>query len=152
MGNLSLAGNHSANTSEDFSWRSYGAGREPIYRLRVRIDKPSPRLDTSDKPPRSTPVLKGSRTGTQTGLRKTRRKPDPDGPPPTPWGCEWRPTDDGWSLWRSWAEKDAGTGSRVRKSRYAGALSREAWAVMKDYDYETFLANIGQQFRRHGKR
>ena len=33
-----------------------------------------------------------------------------------------------------------------------GYLSNEAWAVLKDYDYETFLSIIGQRLRRYGKR
>lgn len=72
--------------------------------------------------------------------------------PPTPWGCEWRPDQEGWGLWRCWSEKDALTGSKIRKSRYAGHLSAGAWEVMREYDYETFLSIIGQRFRRHGKR
>lgn len=72
--------------------------------------------------------------------------------PPTPWGCEWRRSDDGWNLWRCWSEKDGQLSRRVKKSRYAGYLSNEAWAVLKDYDYETFLSIIGQRLRRYGKR
>jgi hypothetical protein len=72
--------------------------------------------------------------------------------PPTPLGCEWRATDKGWNLFRNWNEGNGLVGKKVRKERYAGHLSREAWEVMKEYDYETFIAVIAQRFRRHGGR
>ena len=72
--------------------------------------------------------------------------------PPTPRGCDWSKTDDGWNLWRIKWEKDPETGKRVKKIRYAGSLSRDAWRVMKDYDDETVISIIGQQLRRHGQR
>lgn len=72
--------------------------------------------------------------------------------PPTPLGCEWREAEGGWSLWRCWWEKDEVMGGRYKKDRYVGYLSREAWQVMKDYDYETFISVIGQRFRRHSGR
>jgi hypothetical protein len=72
--------------------------------------------------------------------------------PPTPWGCEWLKTEDGWNLWRYWSEKDPMTGERIKKNRYAGYLSHDAWKVMKGYDYETFISIIGQRFRRYGQR
>ncbi len=72
--------------------------------------------------------------------------------PPTPWGCEWSRSDDGWNLWRNRWEKDSDTGKRNKKSRYAGSLSRDAWDVMKDYDDETVISIIGQQLRRHSQR
>lgn len=72
--------------------------------------------------------------------------------PPTPLGCEWRATDKGWNLFRNWKEENGLIGKRVKKERYAGHLSREAWEVMKEYDYETFIAVIAQRFRRHGGR
>ncbi|QQS45048.1 MAG: hypothetical protein IPM66_13830 [Acidobacteriota bacterium] len=71
--------------------------------------------------------------------------------PPTPWGCEWRQVDDGWNLWRYWTEKDSAGGERIRKERYLGSLSREAWNVLKGYDNETIISNIGQRFRGHGR-
>lgn len=72
--------------------------------------------------------------------------------PPTPLGCEWRETDDGWNLFRNWKEENSLIGKKVKKERYTGHLSREAWEVMKEYDYETFIAVIAQRFRRHGGR
>ena len=75
-----------------------------------------------------------------------------DQPPPTPWGCEWRRVDDGWNLWRCWSERETPDSPRVRRSRYAGFLSLEGWEVLKGYDYETFLAILGQRLRRYGKR
>ena len=79
------------------------------------------------------------------------RRPDIDSPP-TPRGCEWRRGEDGWSLWRCWTETDPQGGKRVKRSRYAGHLSNEAWSVLKEYEYEEFLAIISQRLRRHGKR
>jgi len=72
--------------------------------------------------------------------------------PPTPLGCEWRETDGGWNLFRCWHEKDEVLGGRYKKERYVGFLSREAWQVMKQYEYETFISIIGQRFRRHSGR
>jgi hypothetical protein len=72
--------------------------------------------------------------------------------PPTPLGCEWRATEDGWNLFRNWNEVSGMVGKKVKKERYAGHLSREAWEVMKEYDYETFIAVIAQRFRRYGGR
>jgi hypothetical protein len=87
------------------------------------------------------------------GLKRRRsRKAGEEDMPPTPWGCEWLKTDDGWNLWRYWSEKDPMTGERIKKSRYAGNLSQDAWRVMKGYDYETFISIIGQRFRRYGQR
>ncbi len=72
--------------------------------------------------------------------------------PPTPVGCEWRATDGGWNLFRCWSERDEVLGGRYKKERYVGFLGKEAWQVMKQYDYETFISIIGQRFRRHSGR
>lgn len=72
--------------------------------------------------------------------------------PPTPTGCEWRASEGGWNLWRTWSEKDETNGKRIKKGRYAGYLSQNAWQVMKEYDYETFISLIAEQVRRHGGR
>ncbi|MBK9706903.1 MAG: hypothetical protein IPO77_07865 [Acidobacteria bacterium] len=89
----------------------------------------------------------------KTGLKKNKKTGSGlQEMPPTPFGCEWKKADDGWNLWRYWSEKDAQSGLRIKKSRYAGTLSNEAWHVMKDYDYETFISVIGQRLRRYGKR
>lgn len=89
----------------------------------------------------------------KTGLKKNKKMGSGiQEMPPTPFGCEWKKADDGWNLWRYWSEKDAQSGRRIKKSRYAGTLSNEAWHVMKDYDYETFISVIGQRLRRYGKR
>jgi hypothetical protein len=68
--------------------------------------------------------------------------------PPTPWGCEWIRTSNGWNLWRVWWVRDKLTGEKVKMSRYAGALSFPAWHVMKDYDDEKFISIIGQRIRK----
>jgi hypothetical protein len=93
------------------------------------------------------------RKTTNSGLKRRRsRKVGDEDMPPTPLGCEWLKTDDGWNLWRYWSEKDRMTGERIKKSRYAGNLSHNAWKVMKGYDYETFISIIGQRLRRYGQR
>ncbi|MEP7340957.1 MAG: hypothetical protein ABI977_24710 [Acidobacteriota bacterium] len=87
------------------------------------------------------------------GLKKSSLKRSKElDMPPTPLGCEWRDAGNGWSLWRCWSEGDNVIGGKYRKERYAGYLSREAWGVMKQYEYETFIAVIGRRFRRHGGR
>jgi hypothetical protein len=88
--------------------------------------------------------------GTPGTRRRTNRQVRQD-MPPIPRGCEWRRADEGWSLWRTWGEWDEGRTTRVKKTRYAGHLSDDAWRIMKEYDHETFLSVIGQRFRRHGR-
>jgi hypothetical protein len=94
--------------------------------------------------------------GLRRGLRISRKgragQIGSDATPPTPWGCEWRKTDSGWSLWRCWSERESSTSPRVHRSRYAGFLSNDGWEVLKGYDYETFLTILGQRLRRYGKR
>ncbi|HKX28373.1 MAG TPA: hypothetical protein VJ302_11795 [Blastocatellia bacterium] len=88
-----------------------------------------------------------------TGLKKRKNaKPGQAETPPTPLGCQWLKADHGWNLWRYWSEKDPLTGEKVRRTRYAGFLSQEAWEIMKEYDYETFISIIGQRLRRYGQR
>lgn len=72
--------------------------------------------------------------------------------PPTPLGHEWRETEGGWNLIRCWSEKDSLLGKKVKKERYAGYLSRQAWQVIKEYEHEKIISQIGQQLRRHGGR
>lgn len=87
-------------------------------------------------------------------LRLKKERPGRDGlpdRPPTPWGCEWRDAGDGWTLWRYWNEKDASSGTRIRKERYVGSLTREAWEVLKGYDNQTIISIIGERFRRYGR-
>ncbi|MFN0112951.1 MAG: hypothetical protein ACKVZH_29170 [Blastocatellia bacterium] len=72
--------------------------------------------------------------------------------PPTPTGHDWHVMDDGWNLVKSWSEKEELTGQKVKKERYAGHLSQAAWQVMKEYEYEKIIAQIGKQSGRHGGR
>lgn len=72
--------------------------------------------------------------------------------PPTPNGHDWHVTDGGWNLVKSWSEKEELTGQKVKKERYAGHLSQDAWQVMKEYEYEKIIAQIGKQSGRHGGR
>ncbi|MFN0085684.1 MAG: hypothetical protein ACKVX9_09875 [Blastocatellia bacterium] len=71
--------------------------------------------------------------------------------PPIPRGCEWRRGEEGWSLWRTWKDWDEGRTNRIRKTRYAGHLTDDAWRILKEYDHETFLSVIGRRFRRHSR-
>jgi hypothetical protein len=86
------------------------------------------------------------------GLKKHTDKQIAEGIPPTPRGCEWRRSDEGLNLWRCWTEWDEDKTQRIKKSRYAGNLTYDGWQVMKEYDYEAYISNIGERLRRHGGR
>lgn len=86
------------------------------------------------------------------GLKKHTDKQIAEGIPPTPRGCEWRRSDEGLNLWRCWTEWDEPRTQRIKKSRYAGNLTYDGWQVMKEYDYEAYISNIGERLRRHGGR
>jgi hypothetical protein len=86
------------------------------------------------------------------GLKKLNKKQITLDRPPTPRGCEWRRSDDGLNLWRCWTEWDDNKTKRIKKSRYAGHLSDDAWRIMKEYDHEAIISNIGERLRRHSGR
>jgi len=86
------------------------------------------------------------------GLKKLNKKQTLQDWPPAPRGCEWRRSDDGLNLWRCWTEWDDDKTRRIKKSRYAGHLSDEAWRIMKEYDHEAFISIIGERLRRHSGR
>src|SRR5262247_3380538 len=86
------------------------------------------------------------------GLKKPNKKQIVLDWPPTPRGCEWRRSDDGLNLWRCWTEWDNDKAKRIKKSRYAGHLSDDAWRIMKEYDHEAFISIVGERLRRHGGR
>jgi len=86
------------------------------------------------------------------GLKKLNKKQIALDWPPAPRGCEWRRSDDGLNLWRCWTEWADDRAKRVKKSRYAGHLSDEAWRIMKEYDHEAFISVIGERLRRHSGR
>lgn len=86
------------------------------------------------------------------GLKKHTDKQIAEGMPPTPRGCEWRRSDEGLNLWRCWTEWDEDKAQRIKKSRYAGNLTYDGWQVMKEYDYEAYISNIGERLRRHSGR
>jgi len=98
------------------------------------------------------PTLKKTTSNAQSkGLKKrSLKKAKALDMPPTPTGHDWHITDGGWNLVKSWSEKDGLMGAKVKKERYAGYLSREAWQVMKEYEYEKIIAQIGQ-FGRHSR-
>ena len=106
----------------------------------------------SSSPRRTRPASSGRREGLRHSPTRSARGVGADQSPPTPWGCEWRRADNGWNLWRCWSERESPDAPRVRRSRYAGFLSHDGWEVLKGYDYETFLAILGQRLRRYGKR
>jgi len=86
------------------------------------------------------------------GLKKRNKKQIALDLPPTPHGCEWRRSDDGMNLWRCWTEWDNDRANRIKKSRYAGHLSEDAWRIMKEYDHEAFISTVGERLRRHSGR
>jgi hypothetical protein len=86
------------------------------------------------------------------GLKKLNKKQTALNLPPTPRGCEWRRSDEGLNLWRCWTEWDDNKTKRIKKSRYAGHLSDDAWRIMKEYDHEAIISTIGERLRRHSGR
>jgi hypothetical protein len=86
------------------------------------------------------------------GLKKLNKKQIALNWPPTPRGCEWRRSDDGLNLWRCWTEWDNDKTRRIKKSRYAGHLSDDAWRIMKEYDHEAIISIVGEGLRRHSGR
>jgi len=86
------------------------------------------------------------------GLKKATKKQIALDWPPTPRGCEWRRSDAGLNLWRCWTEWDDDKGKKIKKSRYAGHLSDDAWPIMKEYDHEAFISIVGERLRRHSGR
>jgi hypothetical protein len=86
------------------------------------------------------------------GLKKLNSKQIALDWPPTPRGCEWRRSDDGLNLWRCWTDWDDDKTKRIKKSRYAGHLSDDAWRIMKEYDHEAFISIVGERLRRHSGR
>lgn len=88
----------------------------------------------------------------RSGLKKPNKKQISLEWPLTPRGCEWRRSDAGLNLWRCWTEWDDDKGKRIKKSRYAGHLSDDAWRIMKEYDHEAFISIVGERLRRHSGR
>jgi hypothetical protein len=88
----------------------------------------------------------------RSGLKKLNKKQITLDWPPAPRGCEWRRSADGLNLWRCWTDWDDDKTRRIKKSRYAGHLSDDAWRIMKEYDHEAFISIVGEQLRRHSGR
>jgi hypothetical protein len=86
------------------------------------------------------------------GLKKLNDKQISMDKPPTPRGCEWRRSDEGLNLWRCWTDWDDDKTKKIKKSRYAGHLSDDAWRIMKEYDHEAFISIVGERLRRHSGR
>ena len=132
------------------------AQTDEVDSLTSKTEKTSGSVTMRSRQPRANLDLAGkgdARRGQSSGLKKNSiEKARILDMPPTPLGCEWRATEGGWNLFRNWNEANSLVGKKVKKERYAGHLSREAWEVMKEYDYETFIAVIAQRFRRHSGR
>jgi hypothetical protein len=105
----------------------------------------------AEKPPQSA-IRNPQSAIRRPGLKKPNKKQIALDWPPTPRGCEWRRSEDGLNLWRCWTEWDDDKAKRIKKSRYAGHLSDDAWRIMKEYDYEAFISIVGERLRRHGGR
>jgi hypothetical protein len=101
-------------------------------------------------PPKKQSAIQGK--SRRPGLKKLNKKQISLDWPPTPRGCEWRRSDAGLNLWRCWTEWDDDKGKRIKKSRYAGHLSDDAWRIMKEYDHEAFISIVGERLRRHSGR
>ncbi|MBO0725344.1 MAG: hypothetical protein J2P52_07070 [Blastocatellia bacterium] len=86
------------------------------------------------------------------GLKKLNRKQIALDLPPTPLGCEWRRSEEGLNLWHCWTDWNDDKTQRIKKSRYAGHLSDDAWRIMKEYDHEAFISIVGERLRRHSGR
>jgi hypothetical protein len=103
---------------------------------------------SATRAPRS-PISKES---PRPGLKKLTKKQIAMDWPPAPRGCEWRRSEEGLNLWRCWTEWDGDKNKRIKKSRYAGHLSDDAWRIMKEYDHEAFISIVGERLSRHGGR
>ena len=126
--------------------------REGTYGLPIRqADASNLTLKKKQKnlvgPPSKTTSSTNQRSGLKKGSLKKAKELDM---PPTPTGHDWHLTDGGWNLVKTWSEKDGMLGTKVKKERYAGFLSKEAWQVMKQYEFEKIIAQIGQS-GRHGR-
>jgi hypothetical protein len=86
------------------------------------------------------------------GLKKLTAKQIAQELPPTPRGCEWRRSDSGFNLWSCRTELDDDKTGRIKKCRYAGHLSDDAWRIMREYDHETIISTVGERLRRHSGR
>jgi hypothetical protein len=126
----------------------YAVSRAP-FRTAVENGRSGARSKNSWSQPEQSREPRASR---QPGLKKLTTRQVEQDLPPTPRGCEWRRSDDGLNLWRCWTEWDADKTQRIKKSRYAGTLSHDAWQIMKEYDHEAFISTVGERLRRHGGR
>ncbi|MBS1789896.1 MAG: hypothetical protein JST85_19390 [Acidobacteria bacterium] len=123
--------------------------REGTYGLPIgRVDSSNLTLEKKQKRLVGLPTRKTRSTTSRSGLKgRSLKKAEKLDMPPTPVGHDWHLTDGGWNLVKTWSEKDGLLGTKVKKERYAGFLSREAWQVMKEYEYEKIIAQIGQSGR-----
>jgi len=146
------SGDGETNAKEEEAETNHGLrSRESMGRGENRESRhPGPEDLKKSVPPNQRSAIQGK--SRSPGLKKLNKKQISLDWPPTPRGCEWRRSDAGLNLWRSWTEWDDDKGKRIKKSRYAGHLSDDAWRIMKEYDHETFISIVGERLRRHSGR
>ncbi|MBO0860822.1 MAG: hypothetical protein J2P21_20530 [Chloracidobacterium sp.] len=132
-----------------------GGSRAPFLRVVEGVADKS--KEESGSPPSGRDRSDGDLTANRgeprrPGLKKLSRKQIALDLPPTPRGCEWRRSEEGLNLWHCWTDWNDDKTKRIKKSRYAGHLSDDAWRIMKEYDYETFISIVGERLRRHSGR
>jgi hypothetical protein len=132
-----------------------GGSRAPFLAVVENVDSKSKAQSSSmqfgpNQPPGNLATIRGGPR--RPGLKKLNKKQTALDWPPTPRGCEWRRSDDGLNLWRCWTDWDDDKTKRIKKSRYAGHLSDDAWRIMKEYDHEAFISIVGERLRRHSGR
>ena len=146
------SGNSESNAKEK------EAGTDHVLKSRVEMGRREksesrhPGLKELDKSAIRNPQSAPQGESRRPGLKKPNNKQIALDWPPTPRGCEWRRSDAGLNLWRCWTEWDDDKGKRIKKSRYAGHLSDDAWRIMKEYDHEAFISIVGERLSRHGGR
>jgi hypothetical protein len=146
------SGDGETNAKEKEAETNHGLkSRETMGRREKRESRhPGPKELKKSATPNQQSAIQGK--SPRSGLKKPNKKQISLDWPPTPRGCEWRRSDAGLNLWRCWTEWDDNKGKRIKKSRYAGHLSDDAWRIMKEYDHEAFISIVGERLRRHSGR
>jgi hypothetical protein len=146
------SGDGEPNAKEKEAETNHGLKSRETMGLRENREShhPGPKELKKSVPPKKQSAIQGK--SRRPGLKKLNKKQISLDWPPTPRGCEWRRSDAGLNLWRCWTEWDDDKGKRIKKSRYAGHLSDDAWRTMKEYDHETFISIVGERLRRHSGR
>ncbi len=141
------------NPEDEFNFNFYSEGpalqgSEPYRFASWQINTNKPGLEKKSNKLAPKVAQKKNSSEEVKGLKKRSIKKAKElDMPPTPTGHDWHVSEEGWNLVKSWAEKEGLMGQKIKKERYAGYLSREAWQVMKEYEYEKIIAQIGQSGR-----